>query len=119
VQRRRQRWHAIAQREVAVVPHAVDERIQAREQTDVGRQRDWRSRQSVFEEHAFACESIDVRSPRTSVAVRPDMVGTRRVEGDEQNVGPRVPARSNHDEHEAADNQGGNTGQQGGNAALA
>jgi len=86
VQRRGERRHIIGHSKVAIVAHAVRERISAGEQADVSRQRDRCYRYGTLKEHALRREAIEGRRLRRSVAVRAEMVSACRVERDEENI---------------------------------
>ena len=99
VQRRRERRHRGVEREVAVVAHAVRERIPAGQQARVRRQRERRRRDRALEEDALRRQTIEIGRAGARVAVRAQMIGTRRVERDQENIGRRVamPSKRRHE----------------------
>ena len=88
-----QRHVVVAQLKRAVVPDAVDERIDAGHQAGVGGQRDRRRRHAVLEQRALGGEAIDVGRGPLRVTVTAEMIGAGRVQRDQQDVEvrPRGP----------------------------
>ena len=80
-----------------VVDHARVERMPAREQGDVSRQRDVRGRPAVLEEHAARRQGVERRCRDVDRAHAPDVIGAVCVRGhQEHRGGGRRPARVQH-----------------------
>lgn len=93
LENRRERQLLRRQEEPAVVAHAVLGRKLAGEDAAVRRERQRRYRHRVLEQHALAREPVDRRCLDVPVAVRADAVGTRGVEGDDEQVQIVPPSR--------------------------
>lgn len=85
LQQRGRRHRAGRDAEAAVVADAVLERVLARQDAHVRRQREHRVRVGELEAHAPACEAVEVRRIG-GAAVGMQRVGPQRVDGDEQDV---------------------------------
>src|SRR2546428_7144394 len=69
------------------VTHAVEHRISSRQNHRVRRERDGHLRVGVLEAHALRGQAIDGRSFDLRVSVAAEMVGAKRVDGDEKDRG--------------------------------
>ena len=85
VQRRGQRGHRRRRRN-AVVARAVSGRVTPGQQARVRRQRDRRRREGAIEPDPLAAETVERRGPRGGIAVGAHVVGTQRVDRNQDEV---------------------------------
>ena len=71
------------------VTHAVEHRISSRQNHRVRGKRDGHLRVGVLEAHALGGQAIDGRSFDSRISVATEMVGAKRVDGDEKDRGRR------------------------------
>ncbi len=102
-----QRRHAGREDEGAVVAHAVARREEPGEDRGVRRQGDRGRAVAALEAHSAAGQRVQVRRRRMRPAGAPQMVGTRRVEGEENDVGAARRGRRRRGPAAAAARAGG------------
>ncbi len=91
VEQRRERVGGGRETEAGVFADAVAERIDAREDVGVRRQRHDRRGVGLIEADAGGGEAVDPGGGDRAVAVGADRVGAQRVDGDEEDVARRGP----------------------------
>jgi hypothetical protein len=74
------------QHEVAVVAHAMAERLEAGQEAGMGWQGERHWRQRAFESNAVASQPVEVVGRSAGIAVAAQPIGPRRVERDQQDV---------------------------------
>jgi hypothetical protein len=85
---------ARVEHEARVVAHAVAGRIETGKEARMRRQRERRHGHGVPEEHAFSRKTIQRRRGDLRKAVRAEPIGTRRVQGDDQDIEVREVRRT-------------------------
>ena len=73
----------------AVVARAVAWRVAAREQRGVRRKRDRRGRVGALEQRTAGRQAVERRRPCARVTVRADMIGSQRIDGDQDQIARR------------------------------